>query len=250
MAPNIIRPSQMLIFNSAMCYVKQRQHPAAGDIDGGSSMSSKSPPAKRTYVKNISPEEKILRKKLRNREAAQLSRDKKKAQFNILSGMVHGLRKENVHLREEIETLRANQEQLIAENERLREQLSTESSIPKSIVTEFCTTADNNKISINGPAVSNRHPLQKGKRNRTSCLMLCCQILFLLLTIPSYMISSFQTTMMIWTGLTTMFQNVWRKLLMNYSAKVSLMNVLLMKWWGAHQKSWNPAKILIYPMQT
>lgn len=33
-------------------------------------------------------------RKLRNREAAQLSRDKKKAQFNILSGMVHGLRKE------------------------------------------------------------------------------------------------------------------------------------------------------------
>ncbi|KAF0765497.1 X-box-binding protein 1 [Aphis craccivora] len=80
-------------------------------------------------------------KKLRNREAAQLSRDKKKAQFNILSGMVHGLRKENVYLREEIETLRANQEQLIAENERLREQLSTESSIPKSVVTEFCTSA-------------------------------------------------------------------------------------------------------------
>lgn len=126
---------------------------------------------------------------------------------------------QNVHLREEIETLRANQEQLIAENERLREQLSTESSIPKSVVTEFCTSAVNNKFSINGPAVSNRHPLQKGKRNRTSCLMLCYQILFLLLTIPSCMISNFQTTMMIWIGLTTMFQNVWRKLLMNYSAK-------------------------------
>lgn len=152
MAPNIIRPSQMLIFNSGMCYVEQRQHTAAGDVSGGSSMSPRSPPAKRTYVKNISPEEKILRKKLRNREAAQLSRDKKKAQFNVLSGMVHGLRKENVHLRAEIETLRANQEQLITENERLREQLSTESSIPKSIVTEFCTTAVNNKISINGPA--------------------------------------------------------------------------------------------------
>lgn len=126
---------------------------------------------------------------------------------------------QNVHLREEIETLKANQEQLIAENERLREQLSTESSIPKSVVTEFCTSAVNNKFSINGPAVSNRHPLQKGKRNRISCLMLCYQILFLLLTIPSCMISSFQTTMMIWTGLTTTFQNVWRKLLMNYLAK-------------------------------
>jgi hypothetical protein len=23
-------------------------------------------------------------------------------------------------------------------------------------------------------------------------------------------------------------------------------NIVLMKWWGAHQKSWNPAKILIF----
>jgi hypothetical protein len=103
-------------------------------------------------VKNISPEEKILRKKLRNREAAQLSRDKKKAQFNILSGMVHGLRKENVQLKQELEVLRFNQEQLIIENERLREQLSTESSIPKSVVTETNTTAAKDRISIEGPA--------------------------------------------------------------------------------------------------
>jgi len=47
---------------------------------------------------------------------------------------------QNVNLKEEIETLRANQEQLITENERLREQLSIESSMPKSIVTEFCNS--------------------------------------------------------------------------------------------------------------
>lgn len=46
----------MLIFNHpTMCYVEQRR---VVDDDGPRS----SPPAKRTYVKNISPEEKILRK--------------------------------------------------------------------------------------------------------------------------------------------------------------------------------------------
>lgn len=123
-----------------------------------------------------------------------------------------------MHLKDEIESLRYNQEQLIAENERLREQLSAESSIPKTVISESCTTDANDRISIEGPAVSIRHPPQKGKRNRTSCLTLCYQILFLSLTNPSFMISSYHTTT-IWTGLTTTYQNVWRKLLMNYSAK-------------------------------
>ncbi|VVC38284.1 Basic-leucine zipper domain [Cinara cedri] len=229
MAPNIIRPSQMLIFNPAgMCYVEQPRHQAIVAEDDGDfePMSPRpSPPAKRTYVKNISPEEKILRKKLRNREAAQLSRDKKKAQFNILSGMVHGLRKENLHLKEEIEVLRFNQEQLMAENERLREQLAADSSIPKPVTTvsskpvttESNIPVANDRNTIKGPAVSIRHPLQKGKRNRISCLMLCYQILFQLLIIPSFMIWNFQV-MTIWIGLTSTCHNVWKKLPMNYSA--------------------------------
>lgn len=254
MAPNLIRPSQMLIFDPAtvsVCYMGQRQVAPQGAGRSTSAAataaapSTSPPPAKRTYVKNISPEEKILRKKLRNREAAQLSRDKKKAQFNILSGMVHGLRKENIQLKEEIEVLRFNQEQLMDENERLRDQLAVESSIPKSVVTETRTTAANDRILIEGPAVSNRHPLQKGKLNQTFCSMLCYRILYLLLITPSSMISSSLMTMTIWTGSTTMCQNVWRKLLMNYSVKVSSTIVVLMKWWGAHQKSWNPAKILM-----
>lgn len=53
----------MLIFNPAMCYVEQRRQASGGngsaEDDGG---PARSPPAKRTYVKNISPEEKILRK--------------------------------------------------------------------------------------------------------------------------------------------------------------------------------------------
>lgn len=123
-----------------------------------------------------------------------------------------------MHLKAEIEALQYNQEQLMAENERLREQLANESSIPKSEVTESCTTVANNRISIEGPAVSIRHPPQKGKRIRTSCLMLCYQILFLLLTIPSSTISSCQTKT-IWTGLTQTYQNVWKKSLMNYLEK-------------------------------
>lgn len=126
---------------------------------------------------------------------------------------------QNLQLREEIESLRSNQEQLMAENERLREQLATDSSVPEELIaTESCTTTAKNRISIEGPEVSHRHPLQKGKRNRISCLMLCCQILFLLLTVPSSMVSSFQMTTT-WIGLIVMYQNVYQKLLMNYSVK-------------------------------
>ncbi|XP_050535715.1 X-box-binding protein 1 [Daktulosphaira vitifoliae] len=244
MAPNIIRPNQMLIF-SPMCYVEHRREGSCGNnSDCSSDMETPPKPVKRTYVKNISPEEKILRKKLRNREAAQLSRDKKKAQFNILSGMVHGLRKENLQLKNEVEALRHNQEQLMTENERLREQLA-ESTKLEVIATEPCIPAANNRILIEGPAVSNRHPLQKGKRNQISCMMLCYQILYLSMTIPSLMTFSYQM-MTVWIGLTIKFQKDWKKLQMNYLVKVFSMTLVLMKWWGAHQKSWNPAKILAY----
>ncbi|XP_050436723.1 X-box-binding protein 1 isoform X2 [Adelges cooleyi] len=251
MAPNMIRPNQMLIF-SPMCYVEHRRDGGRCGISSGnnsdcsSDMDMPLKPAKRTYVKNISPEEKILRKKLRNREAAQLSRDKKKAQFNILSGMVHGLRKENLQLKNEVEALRYDQEQLMAENERLREQLA-ESSRLEAVATEPCTPVVNDRISIEGPAVSDRHPLQKGKRNRMSYTMLCCQILYLLMTVQSSVTYSCQT-MLAWTGLTLKFQNVWKKLQTNYLSKVFSMTLILMKWWGAHQRSWNPAKILAYMM--
>lgn len=73
MAPNLIRPSQMLIFDPAtvsLCYMGQRQvapqgagrPTSAATTAAPSSTSPPPPPAKRTYVKNISPEEKILRK--------------------------------------------------------------------------------------------------------------------------------------------------------------------------------------------
>lgn len=125
---------------------------------------------------------------------------------------------QNIHLKEEIEVLRCNQEQLMTENERLREQLAADSSIPKPVTTELSKPVANDRITIKGPAVFNRHPLKKGKQNRISCLMLCYQILFQLLIIPSFTIWSFQTTM-IWTGLTSMYHNVWKRLPMNYSVK-------------------------------
>lgn len=137
--------------------------------------------------------------------------------YAILNMLNHYL--QNVHLKQEIETLRTNQEQLLAENERLREQLATESSVTKTVATiESCTTKANDRISIEGPAVSRRHPLQKGKRNRTSCLTLCYQILFLLLTTLSYTTLSYPM-MTIWTGLTSTYQNVWRRLPMSYLEK-------------------------------
>uniref|UniRef100_A0A1B6M315 X-box-binding protein 1 n=1 Tax=Graphocephala atropunctata TaxID=36148 RepID=A0A1B6M315_9HEMI len=72
---------------------------------------------------HLSIEEKILRKKLKNREAAQTSRDRKKARLEELEASVVELQNENDSLHEEVRSLRDDKESLQRENARLTEEV-------------------------------------------------------------------------------------------------------------------------------
>lgn len=71
----------------------------------------------------MSPEEKQLRRKLKNRVAAQTARDRKKAKMGELEQQVLEMELENEKLHIENELLREKTSDLMSENEELRQRL-------------------------------------------------------------------------------------------------------------------------------
>ncbi|XP_008568050.1 PREDICTED: LOW QUALITY PROTEIN: X-box-binding protein 1 [Galeopterus variegatus] len=78
---------------------------------------------KRQRLTHLSPEEKALRRKLKNRVAAQTARDRKKARMSELEQQVVDLEEENQKLLLENQLLREKTHGLVVENQELRQRL-------------------------------------------------------------------------------------------------------------------------------
>ncbi|XP_054269937.1 X-box-binding protein 1 [Macrosteles quadrilineatus] len=183
---------------------------------------------------HLTLEEKILRKKLKNREAAQTSRDRKKARLEELETTVVQLQNENESLHEEVRSLKDERETLLRENARLTEEVW--------------------RLSVGGPgpagpAVS--PPLPQGApppHRSTSALppppapLLATLLTTLLVTVLA---ASSTTT---GTG-STRFLSILQ-LLKSLSNSPTLCLLKLTKhknqnhrkkaWWGRRQRAWNP----------
>nr|BAL14283.1 X-box binding protein 1 [Oryzias latipes] len=91
--------------------------------DSDSNTSVGQPVRKRQRLTHLSPEEKALRRKLKNRVAAQTARDRKKAKMGELEQQVLELELENKKLHIENRLLREKTSGLLTENEELRQRL-------------------------------------------------------------------------------------------------------------------------------
>uniref|UniRef100_A0A8C5A0R9 X-box-binding protein 1 n=1 Tax=Gadus morhua TaxID=8049 RepID=A0A8C5A0R9_GADMO len=98
-------------------------HPASSDSDSPSVGGGGPPMRKRQRLTHLSPEEKALRRKLKNRVAAQTARDRKKAKMGELEQQVLELELENHKLHIENGLLREKSSGLVTENEELRQRL-------------------------------------------------------------------------------------------------------------------------------
>jgi len=87
------------------------------------SMGQDKPPRKRQKLDHLSMEEKIMRRKLKNRVAAQTARDRKKARMTELEALVAELEEENQQLINENKDLENRFTVLEDENDQLRERL-------------------------------------------------------------------------------------------------------------------------------
>ncbi|XP_058633643.1 LOW QUALITY PROTEIN: X-box-binding protein 1 [Onychostoma macrolepis] len=96
--------------------------PNQASSDSDSTVSG-APLRKRQRLTHLSPEEKALRRKLKNRVAAQTARDRKKAKMGELEQQVLELELENQKLHFENRLLREKTSDLLGENEELRQRL-------------------------------------------------------------------------------------------------------------------------------
>ncbi|KAM6965322.1 LOW QUALITY PROTEIN: X-box-binding protein 1 [Aplochiton taeniatus] len=107
--------------------------------DSDSNSSGGPPLRKRQRLTHLSPEEKALRRKLKNRVAAQTARDRKKAKMGELEQQVLEMELENERLHYENTILREKTSGLLTENEELRQRLGLDTldSKEKVQVEEF-----------------------------------------------------------------------------------------------------------------
>ncbi|XP_039747061.1 X-box-binding protein 1 [Pararge aegeria] len=186
-----------------------------------------SSPSRKRRLDHLTWEEKMQRKKLKNRVAAQTSRDRKKAKMDEMESRIQHFMDTNERLIAEVENLKAMNERLLSENASLRSE-----------------AAARNVAGAPRPAES--HPQQKegpptAIRAARLLLTMC------LLSQTSSRTSTPTTTS---TPCISSLTPSSRKLMhllqerLQMSKSGSLESALKeLKWWGPQQSNWNPVKM-------
>ncbi|GFS13494.1 X-box-binding protein 1-like [Elysia marginata] len=198
------------------------------DFDSDDS-SCNGAPKKRRRLTHLSPDEKLLRRKLKNRVAAQTARDRKKALMSELEERVARLEEENKLLKRQNVSLKEASHSLIKENAELKSRLSEEPQ--PTIKTETDTSRSA------APAV----PPQKE------------QVQILSRWVAQYLAFVITLSLMTYSGSCKNFPqmsnpNNRKRKQLHPSRRVSVEEQDIpecppppLLWWGSHQRSWNPS---------
>jgi len=117
-------------------------------------------PRKRRRLDDFTPQERMIRRKLKNRVAAQSARDRKRERMDQLEKIVIRLESENKELKKSNEELRSGMHQLIAQNEELRMKLGLHDS--KHNIKKISNTNECHIIST--PVVPDHDHIVKSKQ--------------------------------------------------------------------------------------
>ncbi|KAJ0180315.1 hypothetical protein K1T71_003719 [Dendrolimus kikuchii] len=185
------------------------------------------PPSRKRRLDHLTWEEKMQRKKLKNRVAAQTSRDRKKAKMDEMEGRIQYFMDMNERLTSEVESLKALNERLLSENAALRSEAAAARTV----------------AGAQRPAES---PQQK--EGPPSAIRAARLLLAMCLLSQTSSLTSTPTSISIPS---INLQNPSSKRLMQVlqerikmSQSGTLESVLKeLKWWGPQQSTWNPVKV-------
>ncbi|NWQ59372.1 XBP1 protein, partial [Neopipo cinnamomea] len=223
----------------------------AGADPGLAGLEGPQPARKRQRLTHLSPEEKALRRKLKNRVAAQSARDRKKARMTELEQQVVELEEENQKLLLENQLLRERTCNLVLENQELRcrlglDALKTEEEGGESQVVKESQVDEIRLVtgSAESAALRLRVPLQQVQAQQSPFLIASTWIL-MAVTLQTVSLISCWAFWTVWTQ--TCFSDVliqsqrawksWRKSSLEKQIPYQPPSLLL---WGPHQLSWRP----------
>ncbi|XP_072164032.1 uncharacterized protein [Diadema setosum] len=217
---------------------------------------SNPPPRKRQRLTHLTPEEKMMRRKLKNRVAAQTARDRKKAQMDGLENTASLLEARNKQLQIENTLLRKENQSLADENAQLKRRLQGKTEETSVVVLDhgYCvdsTTSSSIHLSVkkeadaepSEPAALSSPPQQELARR---LLTLLSMMLTWSLTM-SYLACSASSTKQPRVepfASSRTPQGSWEQeqplcLVTKKSKRASSGD---QEWWGPQQQSWNPSK--------
>uniref|UniRef100_H0VAW2 X-box-binding protein 1 n=1 Tax=Cavia porcellus TaxID=10141 RepID=H0VAW2_CAVPO len=205
---------------------------------------------KRQRLTHLSPEEKALRRKLKNRVAAQTARDRKKARMSELEQQVVDLEEENQKLLLENQLLREKTHGLVIENQELRLRLGMDALVTEEELeaeSEAQTKGSGVRLvagSAESAALRLRAPLQQVQAQLSPLQNISLWILMALTLQTLSLIScwAFWTT---WTQ--SCSSNVLPQSLPGWKNSQKPIQENLVPYqppflfqWGRHQPSWKP----------
>lgn len=197
---------------------------------------------------HLTLEEKLQRKKLKNRVAAQSSRDRKKARLEDLEIQAKALREKNDALTLQCHNLQREKAQLATENEELRNKLSKLERNHQTQSVCCSTQVEPAEFSIN--PLPQGWALQQAMGPKAQVLTMCRIVMFCLLSQISSIVSMEMCASLIWMNWHKVYseklQKTWTQGMTRTVPRLDLMDAkeraALLKWWGRHQKTWKPVE--------
>jgi X box-binding protein 1 len=222
--------------------------------DSGSGSGQMGETRKRRRLTNLSPEEKMIRRKLKNRVAAQTARDRKKQKMSELEDALAAMEAENRKLQAENDLLKRSTSTLSRENVQLKERLQAplvkvvavpreKQQVMQAETAQPCGIVVTEKLSEPESAVLSGP--QQQELARTIFSLATTQYLSV-----AFLIVSLMHCMTFWTSSTKVSASHSQSTKTEDNSTCpstpphsmqSPHNPSLPPWWGSHQRNWNPS---------
>lgn len=209
---------------------------------------------------------------MKNRVAAQTSRDRKKAKMEDMEATIQTLNENQDILKNKCETLERANESLIERNKELGQQVAklqqqldemkaAQNAAQAMAMSLDCVKSETKEF-IKGSAVSTENPLPKGNQTHLDSEMTQYKDMWKIIAIILLYRTSSATSKMLsskslksWPrAYSTISSQTWKKaldeavkMLPRFKAQNSN---CLDQWWGPQQNSWNPAEIQMQSQPT